>query len=440
MSRPLRVAVVARAVMPLHGTGGLERSVRDLVRHLAARDVDVTLITPEASPVAHRRPADPFGSPRIHLRHVPYRTFPLANRRGTTILDRSTAYPLFGLRAGREALRLVQAREIDIVHGFGAAVLGYARARRRQTTGDGRDAALAPLVFNPQGLEEFGATSRRLSRAKALGYLPLRVAVRACARAADAILATDVSLESTVERHLRPRAGQLRTIPNGIDLVEASGLAGPAEGRLVRQQYGIRASDVVLLSVGRLEHNKGFDVLAAALGRAGRPDGPLAAAGWRWVIVGAGPYRAPLERAVEAAGLASHAIFVGRAAEADLHAWYEAATVFVHPSRYEGSSLVTLEAMAHRRAVIATTAGGLPDKVRPGVNGWLVEPDDAHALAAAVEDAVVRGAHLPAMGARSREIVERDFAWPVLADRTIALYRELLEDGPPPAPADPRQA
>jgi hypothetical protein len=42
----LRVAVVARAVAPLHGEGGLERSVHDLVRHLAARDVDVKLITP----------------------------------------------------------------------------------------------------------------------------------------------------------------------------------------------------------------------------------------------------------------------------------------------------------------------------------------------------------------------------------------------------------
>ena len=48
--RPLRVAVVARAVMPLHGVGGLERSVHDLVRHLAARGVDVTLIVAARGP------------------------------------------------------------------------------------------------------------------------------------------------------------------------------------------------------------------------------------------------------------------------------------------------------------------------------------------------------------------------------------------------------
>ncbi len=56
-------------------------------------------------------------------------------------------------------------------------------------------------------------------------------------------------------------------------------------------------------------------------------------------------------------------MLVGRAEDSDLHAWYEAATLFVHPTLYEGSSLVTLEAMAHRRAVVATSAGGLPDKV-----------------------------------------------------------------------------
>lgn len=423
---PLRVAVVARAVTPLHGLGGLERSVRDLVRHLAARGVEVTLITPPAGTETRRTPADPFGSPRIHLRHVPYLTFPLANRRGTTILDRSTSYLVFGIRAGNDALSLVRAGAIDVVHGFGASVLGYARARRKTRRGRARAGATAPLVFNPQGLEEFGATAPSQAALKRLAYTPLRRAVRSCARAADRIIATDVSLEPTVTRHLRPADGQMVTIPNGIDLVEAASLAGPADGHLVRQKYGIAPSHVVLLSVGRLEHNKGFDVLAASLRIAGQQGTPLAASGWRWVIVGAGPYRRALEQSIAENGIGSHVTFVGRAAESDLHAWYEAATVFIHPSRYEGSSLVTLEAMAHRRPIIATTAGGLPDKVRPGSNGWLVEPDDADGLAAAITEATSNAMVLPQMGARSRAIVEQEFAWPVLAERQLALYRELV--------------
>jgi glycogen(starch) synthase len=400
--------------MPLHGVGGLERSVHDLVRHLAARGVEVTVIVPPAR-VAHRTLADPFASPRIRLRHVPYLTFPLANRRGTTVLDRSSAYLLYGWRAGRLARSLVQRGEIDIVHGFGASVLGYS----------GRSAT-APLVLNPQGLEEFGASGDALPAAKRFAYAPLRAAVRRVARRASAILATDTSLQPVVIRHLRPRAGQLHTIPNGLDLAQVGALAGPADGALIRRRHDIAPGETVLLSVGRLEYNKGFDVLAAALAAAARPEGQLAATGWRWIIVGAGPFRLEIERAVASHGLERHVTLVGRAIDVDLHAWYEAATVFVHPTRYEGSSLVTLEAMAHRRAIIATRAGGLPDKVQPGINGWLVDPDDAPALTKAIEEAVTSPSALSAMGARSREIVEREFAWPALAERHCELYAQLL--------------
>jgi glycosyltransferase involved in cell wall biosynthesis len=410
------VAVLARAVRFLHGRGGLERSVYDLVRHLAARDVDVTLITPPPADIRRTGVTDPFASARIHVRHVPYATFPLANRRGTTILDRSTAYPLFGWRAGRVALALARAGAIDIVHAFGASGLGYARGYR---AGD------PPLVVNPQGMEEFGASAAALPWLKRAGYAPLRAAVRATTRRAAAIIATDAALAPVVTRHLHPTEGQMVVIPNGIDLMEMSALAGPADGQLLRQRFGIGGGETVLLSVGRLEHNKGFDLLAQALGKAARPDGPLTAHGWRWVLVGAGPYRAAIQAAVNAAGIGSHVVMTGRTSDQDLHAWYEAATFFVHPSRYEGSSLVTLEAMAHRRAVIGTRAGGVPDKVRPGVNGWLVDVDDVEALAAAIEDATRSRAALPAMGAASRKIVEDDFAWPVLADRQIALYRDL---------------
>ncbi len=417
MSAPLRVAVLARAVRALHGDGGLERSVYDLVRHLAARGVEVTLITPPPSGVLRDGHDDPFASPRIRMRHVAYRTFPYANRRGTTILDRSTAYPWFGWRAGRTALALARAGAVDVVHAFGASGLGYAL---------GRTHADPPLVFNPQGLEEFGASADRLPLGKRIGYAPLRWAVRACARRADAVIATDQSLEPVVERHLAPAPGQMVTIPNGLDLAEISGLAGPADGLVLRRRHGLSAGETVVLSVGRLEHNKGFDVLARALAKAVTTTSSLDAQGWRWVIAGTGPFRSTLQKLVADLGLSSRVYFAGRVSDADLHGWYEAATLFIHPTRYEGSSLVTLEAMAHRRPVVATRAGGLPDKVRPGETGWLVDVEDVDGLAEAIADAVSHAERLPAMGLAGRRLVEAAFAWPVIADQTIALYRRLL--------------
>ena len=98
----------------------------------------------------------------------------------------------------------------------------------------------------------------------------------------------------------------------------------------------------------------------------------------------------------------------------------------MHPTLYEGSSLVTLEAMAHRRAVVATRAGGLPDKVIPGSNGWLVQPGNAEALAGAIREAVSDRGRLQTMGGASRELVEKEFSWRAAADRTMDVYRELL--------------
>src|SRR5690606_30056970 len=247
---PLRIAVVARAAMPMHGMGGLERSVRDLVCHLALNALSVTLIVPPPT-ARHDAHQDPYASPLIDVRHVSYLTFPLANRRGTTVLDRSTAYLLYGWCAGRRARLLADEGTIDLVHGFGASVLGAASGRLQ-----------VPLVLNPQGLEEFGATADRPDRLKHLGYAPLRRAVRRVAQRADRIIATGAALVPTVTRHLSPRPDQLVTVPNGIDLVELGTMAGAVDGRLMRQRHGLSAADLVWLSVGRLEFNKGFDLLA----------------------------------------------------------------------------------------------------------------------------------------------------------------------------------
>jgi glycosyltransferase involved in cell wall biosynthesis len=386
--------------------------VYDLTRALSARDVEVTLIT---RPPLDLESADVFG-PAVRTIFVPYRTFPLAGRRGTTVIDRSTAYPVFGLAAGTRAAELVAAGEADIVHGLGASVLGYARRRAKST---------APLVFNPQGLEEFGATDPSRARLKRVAYIPLQRAVIACARAADAVIATDRSLEPVVLEHLGIAPSRMRTIPNAIDLELLDAASGASVTGDLRARHAIADDEMVLFSVGRLEENKGFHVMLKALAAAGAHGG-LETRRWRWVLAGDGPYRRELQALASTLGLGARVLFAGRVPDDEMHAWHEVAALFVHPTLYEGSSLVTLEAMAHRRAVVATRAGGLPDKVRPGVNGWLVEPGDPGALAGALSGAVADPVRLREFGHAGRRIVEQEFSWAVAGDRTVELYRELL--------------
>jgi glycogen synthase len=416
----MKVALVARAVYPLHGYGGLERHVYDLARALIERDVTVTLIAPPPS----GRDWDASAiHPSLRAEFVPYHTFPLAGRRGTTVLDRSTAYPIFGLRAGRRARDLVRTGAAGIVHGFGASVLGYARLRG--SAGQARGGATAPLVMNPQGLEEFGATDPSRTRLKRAAYLPLRKAVLTCAAAADAVIATDRALEPVVLRHLKIERGKMWTIPNAIDLHALDALTDPEMLGELRWKHNLAPGERVLLSVGRLEASKGFHVLLRALA-ALRDHGALEGREWRWVVLGDGPYRPMLQMLASELGIERQAHFLGRVSDEEMHAWHELATLFVHPTLYEGSSLVTLEAMAHRRAVVASAAGGIPDKVRPGRNGWLVLPGDPSALAGAISGALSDLARLAHYGLAGREIVEHEFSWTAAGDQTVALYRELL--------------
>jgi glycosyltransferase involved in cell wall biosynthesis len=216
----------------------------------------------------------------------------------------------------------------------------------------------------------------------------------------------------------------MRTIPNAIDLKHLDQYANPALVGNLRWTHNL-LGERVLLSVGRLEASKGFHVLLRALA-ALRDHGSLEGKPWRWVALGEGPYRPMLEMLASELGLSDHVHFLGRVPDEEMHAWYDLATLFVHPTLYEGSSRVTLEAMAHRRAVVASAAGGLPDKVRPGQNGWLVPPGDPSALAAAISGALADPARLAHYGLAGREIVEHEFSWTAAGDATVALYKELL--------------
>jgi glycosyltransferase involved in cell wall biosynthesis len=85
--------------------------------------------------------------------------------------------------------------------------------------------------------------------------------------------------------------------------------------------------------------------------------------------------------------------------------------------------------MLHGAPVVATRAGGIPDKVRPGENGWLVAPGDPDELASALRELFASRDRLPAFGACSRRFVDEQFAWPAVAAATLALYRRLRHPG-----------
>lgn len=399
---PLHLAVVARAVAPLHGAGGLERAAAAHIRALAGLGARLTVFTPPADPAAP--PPDDCGG-LVRWQGIPYRRLPL---RPNSIADRLAHYPAFARRAGRAIVALAAREPLDIVHAHGLAGRGYA-----EQAGDGSP----PLVLNPHGMEEF---SRR-APAKWLAYAPFRRGLRRAARGAAAVIATDRALLAPIAAHLGLPADRLALIPNGVELDRLDALIDPAIGRALRARYRLDDAPLVLVSIARLERNKGLADGLAALATL-RHDLPP---GWRWLIVGRGGEEDALRAAIGRLGLAAQVALVGPLPDAEAQNLLAHADLCLIPSHYEGSSLTALEALARRVPVVATPVGGLPDKVLPGATGFLAAATTSTALAAALRDALAARDRWPALGAQARALVARDFAWPALAARYVALYRAI---------------
>jgi glycogen synthase len=408
-----RVALLAATSLPWHRHGGLERHVFQLCHWLRKRDVGVDLFTspPEYS-------AAPFaGDSGFRLSVVPGR--PFLRSRFAVVLSRNTLYPLFSLRLGRQVLREARSRAYAAVIAQGLAGFGYALHAARR-------AGAPPLVLNPQGMEE----SVTPSASKRFAYLPFRAMTRYTALRAAITVATDASLGAVVERVLGLSPERVEVIPNAIDVDECLRLADAERGRRLCERLGLAGARPLIVTVGRLAPNKGFAVGLEALARA-RSALP---ASWHWVVVGEGPLARDLQSAAQRLELANHVRFIGGVSDTDMHSVLARADLFLNPTLYEGSSLVTLEAMSHGCAVVATRAGGIPDKIEDAATGWLAEPGDAGSLADAIARWWRAGDEARArIRAAAAERCRQRFDWPRCVDRYVEVIRalEARSGGPP---------
>lgn len=410
--------MLARVVFPLHGFGGIERHVFHLVTHLARLGVRVTLYvqpgtgdhSPDRRPSRVLRPESMPGVEQIVFLRYDY-TSPVL--RPNSIAGRQINYPWYSWQLGHTAAAAARHGDYDVVHAQGLCAFGYGWIRRRDPL-----LARLPFIANPHGLEEYRTPDRR----KRLAYAPFRALYSYGHRCADRVIATDACTRDDLPRYLGVDSRRVVVIPSAIDVAECLAYASSARRAALRERFGLGAANLVLLSVSRLERNKGYHALAEALGKLrGRlPER------WRWLLIGEGKERDTLEAQVHALGLADHVVFAGKIDDADLHNLYEEVDLFVHPTLYEGSSLVTLEAMIHRRPVVASATGGIPDKVFEGRNGYLVRPGDVDDLAAKIALALDARAHWPAWGEESVRIVRTTFDWPVVARRTLEEYERMV--------------
>jgi glycosyltransferase involved in cell wall biosynthesis len=116
--------------------------------------------------------------------------------------------------------------------------------------------------------------------------------------------------------------------------------------------------------------------------------------------------------------------------QGDMPLLFKQANLVCLPSHREGMPKVLLEAAASGRAIVATDVPGCREIVRQGINGLLVPPKSATALAEAIEKLLKDPAMRSQMAARGREIAVNEFSEETVVHQTLALYRELLSSSP----------
>lgn len=384
--------------------------IESITRHVAARGHEVHLVLPENR---EWRRASSEGD--VHF--YPYRYSP---RRAWTpwgysesleggIRIRRSLYalaPVVFASAARTCAKVLSRSPFDLVHVHWVipnGPIGTIAARRHRL----------PLVLSLHGSDvSVAQRSHRMGRV-----------ARACFARAAAVTAPSADLLERA-RSLGAR-GHLEVIPYGAD-VEAFSVDATATQR-VRAELGVGADTTIVCGVGRFVHWKGFDYLIAAFAKARSEHRDL-----RLVLVGDGDLRGDLEARVRSLGLWDAVTFAGMAARSEMPGYLAAADVVVVPSiQYDGYvdglPNVALEAMASGTPVVATRVGGLPELVRSGENGVLVDEKDVEQLAAAIT-ALARNRDLRTrLGQAGRAEILHERRWEAVADRFVDVFERVVK-------------
>jgi len=365
-----RILLIAAATST---TGGGERHVADLLRHLPERGFEVSLVCPPAGDLT--RLAESLG---VRVVAAP--------------LDR--ALPVAGVRAVRSAV--AHARP-HVVHAHGSRAAFYARLAD--------PSAARRCVYTVHGIhiDRAGSPVRRTVLLTAERALRSRTARFVCVCNSDCA-------KGAALRIVDPQ--RTVTIHNGVELPE------PVERGRFRGELGIGERVPLVLSVGRFHEQKDQRTLIEAWARVSVrfPSAVLA-------LVGSGPLEGKLRDLANDRSVAHSLRFV--APRPDLRPAYTDADIFVLSSLWEGLPYVVLEAMAHGVPVVSTAVDGIPEAVADRRSGLLVPPSDPRTLAEALMWAISEPDKAARLGAAGRARVEAEFGLERMVDAVAELYREV---------------
>jgi len=193
----------------------------------------------------------------------------------------------------------------------------------------------------------------------------------------------------------------------------------PRDREWFEAQFGVPAAAPVIGVIAQLIPRKGHRYLLEVLPRLLERFPTL-----RVVFFGQGPLQEELEAYIAAHGL-EHAVCLAGFRK-DMHMILPCLDLVVHPALMEGLGVSLLQAAAAGVPIVGARAGGIPEVVRDGLNGRLVEPANVDQLFDAVSELLADPVLASTFGVAGRELVERDFSVDAMVSSYINVYQELI--------------
>jgi len=189
----------------------------------------------------------------------------------------------------------------------------------------------------------------------------------------------------------------------------------------LKRSIGLAPDQNLILSVGRLQRRKGFDMVIKSL-----PGLLEQGLDVRYALIGIGEDWDYLHELAEANGVADRVHFLGHMPPEDLPRWYNACDVFVMPNRdingdTEGFGMVFIEAAACSKPVIAGMAGGTGAAVKDGETGNRVDGTRLDCVASTISSVLKNGDLRASYAMHAVARAQQMFSWDSVADRTRQL-------------------
>jgi len=266
---------------------------------------------------------------------------------------------------------------------------------------------------------------RRLTRLPVLyhihnNYSDSRANRRVLAFAAR-IVANSAEMRRDFIRHLGPDMERIRVLYNGVD----TELFRPGLQSGFREEVGATPDDVLIGITSRLAPDKGQETFlrAAAQVACAEPRARFVIVGDNSIFSDNSDYVANLTRLTAELKLTDRMVFAGF--RSDMAAVYTGLDVLVNAAECEAFGLVVVEAMACGKVVVGTAAGGIPEIVTHGRDGFLFPPRDVNKLAAILLDVVHKPELRQTIGTAARRTVLERFTIQTMARNVGKVYEEL---------------